>query len=151
MPGTCPGGRIKMIKNILVAFDGSPKSYEAFEFALDMASMCKSVPFFFVLSVIQPPESLYFAEMSDVVAFTTREYESLFRELEKKARARDMAIRTKTLVGHPADKIVKFAREKRCDMIVMGQRGKSAIKGLLLGSVSRRVASAAHCTVTIVK
>lgn len=38
-----------------------------------------------------------------------------------------------------------------CDMICIGQRGKSRIQQWLLGSVSKRVATYAHCTVTIVK
>jgi Kef-type K+ transport system membrane component KefB len=47
------------------------------------------------------------------------------------------------VVGHPAD--------KDCDMIIIGQRGKSRIQTWLLGSVSKRVTSHAPCTVVIVK
>lgn len=36
-------------------------------------------------------------------------------------------------------------------MVILGRRGKSKIEGWLLGSVSKRVATYAPCTVTIVK
>ncbi|MDA8168884.1 MAG: universal stress protein [Nitrospiraceae bacterium] len=140
-----------MVKKILVAFDGSPKSYEAFDFAVGLASSCGSHTGISVLSVVQPPESLYFVESDSMIDAATGHYKELLKELEAKAGQKDLSITTDVAVGHPADRIVKYAKEKGCDLIVMGQKGKSAIEGFLLGSVSRRVATQAHCTVTIVK
>ena len=53
-------------------------------------------------------------------------------------------------VGNPADEIILAAKTRGYDHIVMGSRGISAVKELLLGSVSDRVAREAHCPVTIV-
>ena len=53
-------------------------------------------------------------------------------------------------VGNPADEIILAAKTRGYDHIVMGSRGLSAVKELLLGSVSDRVAREAHCPVTIV-
>lgn len=62
-----------------------------------------------------------------------------------------MEIKAEVAVGHPADQIVRFAKDNKCDMVALGQRGKSKIENWLLGSVSKRVATCAPCTVTIVK
>ncbi len=140
-----------MVKRILVAFDGSDKSYEAFDFALDMAEAGKPAAQIFVVSVVQPPESIYLVQTDDIITGAIAQYKELQKALEEKAKARNLYVKTDVLVGHPADQIVKRAKETLCDMVVVGHKGKSMIEGWLLGSVSRRVASYAHCTVTIVK
>lgn len=59
---------------------------------------------------------------------------------------------TKLLVqGDPADVILDLATSNRADMIVLGSRGLSDFKGLILGSVSHKVSSQAHCTCMTVK
>jgi nucleotide-binding universal stress UspA family protein len=53
--------------------------------------------------------------------------------------------------GRPSKMIVTFAEKKEVDLIVMGAHGTHSDKdGLLLGSVSHRVASLAHCPTLIV-
>ncbi|HSO67560.1 MAG TPA: universal stress protein, partial [Desulfatirhabdiaceae bacterium] len=53
--------------------------------------------------------------------------------------------------GDPAQEILKFARNRKVDMIVMGKGGQGIIKGLLLGSVSRKVCNLAECACVTVK
>lgn len=55
------------------------------------------------------------------------------------------------VVGRPADQIIKYAKDKKCDMVIVGQKGKSKIENWLVGSVSKRVATYSPRTVTIVK
>jgi len=141
-----------MLKKILVAFDGSEQSNKAFDFALEMFRMCSgAAPEIMVLSVAQPPEPIDIVEMDAIIDSATRHYEELFAGLRNKAKAQNAAITTEIVVGHPADQIIKYAAEKKADMVVVGQRGKSKIESWLLGSVSKRVSSYAPCTVTIVK
>ena len=47
--------------------------------------------------------------------------------------------------------ILEYAEEKSIDLIVVGTRGRSGFKRLLLGSVASSVVSYAHCPVMIVK
>lgn len=54
---------------------------------------------------------------------------------------------SEVLHGKPAAEIVKAARERQAHLIVMGARGLSAVGGLLMGSVTRRVIRHAPCTV----
>jgi nucleotide-binding universal stress UspA family protein len=54
-------------------------------------------------------------------------------------------------IGQPADTIVELAARLDASQIIMGSRGLSPVKELLLGSVSDRVVRNAHCPVTIVR
>ena len=141
-----------MLKRIIVAFDGSIQSYAAFEFALDLARECSgAIKEIVVLSVAQPPEPIDIVEMEAVIDNATRHYEDLFKGLREKAKERGLEIKTEVMIGHPAEQIIKYAAESKPYMVIMGQRGKSKIENWLLGSVSKRVATHSHCTVTIVK
>jgi nucleotide-binding universal stress UspA family protein len=58
-------------------------------------------------------------------------------------------IEDRSCPGPPAATLISMAAEREADLIVLGSRGRSAIRGLLLGSVSRRVLAHAPCTVRI--
>lgn len=55
------------------------------------------------------------------------------------------------LDGDPAKCILEYAKQEHADCIVMGSRGLSDIKALLLGSVSQKVTYLAACTCIAVK
>jgi nucleotide-binding universal stress UspA family protein len=58
----------------------------------------------------------------------------------------------KTVVksGHPAEEILKTAKEENVDMIIIGSRGKRT-HTLLLGSVSREIANNAEVPVLVAR
>ena len=62
-----------------------------------------------------------------------------------------VAIKTVLGRGHVIDAIINEAQKRKVDIIVMGSRGLSDIKGYLMGSVSRKVLVHAPCTVLTVK
>lgn len=140
-----------MLNRILIAFDGSEQSYKAFDFALEMSRLCGASSEITVLSVAQPPEPAGLVTVESLFDSATKLYEHLFKGLRDRARKENVAIKTEVVVGHPAHEIIKYATEKKSDMIIAGQRGKSKIANWLLGSVSKRIATHAPCTVTIVK
>ena len=47
--------------------------------------------------------------------------------------------------------LLEYAEEKRIDLIVVGTRGRSGFKKLLLGSIASSVVTYAHCPVLVVK
>ena len=65
----------------------------------------------------------------------------------------DPSVNAETLVGigEPADEIVALAKKQGTTLIVMGSRGQSLARGILLGSVSEKVIRHAHCAVTVVR
>jgi nucleotide-binding universal stress UspA family protein len=55
------------------------------------------------------------------------------------------------LDGDPAKRILEYAKQEHADCIVIGSRGLSDVKALLLGSVSQKVAYLSACTCISVK
>lgn len=53
--------------------------------------------------------------------------------------------------GDPAYEIIKTAKKKRVDLIVMGNRGQGRFSKVFMGSVSTKVCNHAHCTCITVK
>jgi len=53
--------------------------------------------------------------------------------------------------GDPAQIIIEIANRQNYDLIIMGSRGMSAFKELLLGSVSLKVMHHASCPVMVVR
>jgi nucleotide-binding universal stress UspA family protein len=53
--------------------------------------------------------------------------------------------------GDPAEAILDLAAKNKADMIIMGSRGLSDFKGLLLGSISHKVSAQAECSCVTVK
>ena len=60
-------------------------------------------------------------------------------------------IRSETIVGSPADEIIRFAKSNKIDMIIVGSRRLEATSKIkALGSVARKVSKAAECPVMII-
>jgi universal stress protein A len=53
--------------------------------------------------------------------------------------------------GRPAEEVIKFAKENRIDLIILGNVGRSALEAALVGSVARNVANHAPCPVLLVR
>ena len=69
------------------------------------------------------------------------------------ARARKAGARAKTLLlrGMPDQQIIRAARSKKADLIVIGTHGRTGLARLFLGSVASRVVAGAHCPVLTVR
>lgn len=136
-------------KRILVAHDGSKDADHAFETALDFASLCGAR--LQVVSVATPPEPPTRVETEAAIEAATEHYEELFEGMRRRAQARGIDLETRVVVGHPAEQILRLAADTGADLIVVGHRGRSAIREWLFGSTSRRVVSHASCSVLVVR
>ena len=150
--------------HVLIATDGSEGALHAANFLSELVNPA-TVRQVTVLAVISPIESApFFSEMSLAGggALTQETWDSLTQSLntnaqEAAARTRDalthltpnvnMIVRT----GSPAEEIVDAAKHVEADLIVMGSRGLSGVRSVLLGSVSDRVLHLAHCPVLVVR
>lgn len=59
-------------------------------------------------------------------------------------------VKTVVRMGHPAEEILKTAKDEGVDMIIIGSRGKRA-SHLFMGSVSREVANQSEVPVLLIK
>jgi nucleotide-binding universal stress UspA family protein len=149
-----------MFQTILVAVDGSEHARRAVEIASDLAE--KYGASLHLLSVFRPTRlqesthSLVRTNRSLEPQHSDDELQEIAEELLQgaEAEARKHEIRqigSQVKRGHPARTIVATAEELGADLIVLGSRGLGDVSGLLLGSVSHKVASLAKCNVITVK
>ncbi|MAZ04432.1 MAG: universal stress protein UspA [Sneathiella sp.] len=146
-----------MFKTILVPSDGSKGSFEALRKATELQKLTDSE--LLIITVFRH-HSLLEASMSMVRPETPENMDDVMRDYGKEvadaskqfAKSQGCTnVRAFVKSGQPARTIVKFAKERNVDLIVLGGRGHGDLEGLLLGSVSHKVTSLAHCPVMVVK
>jgi len=139
-----------MFKRILLATDGSGHSKEALKYARDLA-LSGDARVFVVHAVslvpVYPGEPWMPQNITDVY---DRGKQLATRAVEELQQAGVEGI-VEVLEGPPADAILRVARIRECDLIVMGCRGRGELTSLLLGSVSHRVLAHARAPVLIVR
>ncbi|OAX48267.1 universal stress protein [Paenibacillus sp. AD87] len=69
-----------------------------------------------------------------------------------KSKLKSAGINSETvhLKGDPAHEILKYAKDTEQQLIIIGSRGLSGIKEMMLGSVSHKVSQLSKCPVLIV-
>lgn len=139
-----------MFNKILLGYDGSPHANRALIVALNLAQKCKAE--IAAVSIAHLPD---FAGTRDEVNGVLEDAQNFFAKALEQAKElasrQGITLNTKIIPGHPADKLVRLAKEEGYDLIVLGARGLSGIKRLILGSVSEAVVRLASCPVLIVK
>ncbi|GBD30026.1 Putative universal stress protein [bacterium HR32] len=138
-----------MFAKVLVGFDGSPASRKALRAALDLAQRYGAAVT--VLAVVRPPEFAELeAEVNAALAEARGPLAEALRWARAEARRAGVSLETRIQAGHPADTLVRVAREEGFDLIVLGRRGLTPVQRWMLGSVSERVLRYAHCPVMVV-
>lgn len=93
-------------------------------------------------------ESLHGTELKEILDKEAGEILDCFKKpLEEKGVT---GIKTVIKAGHPAEEILKTAKEEGADMIIIGSKGKR-MHNIVLGSVGREVANSAEVSVLIAR
>jgi nucleotide-binding universal stress UspA family protein len=147
-----------MVKNILVATDGSDSSNRAVDFATDLAKTYDaSLHAINVIRQIQiPPEMLNMAQVESLGETRLNVLEHIAEQILNSAEKRAIdkgGPAMKKYVGHedPATSISKYAKKHNIDLVVIGTRGLSKVKALLMGSVSRKITEICDVNCLIVR
>jgi nucleotide-binding universal stress UspA family protein len=140
--------------NTLLAVDGSDNAYEAVH-ALKYLARSEQLTLLHALNVPRPAYPMMLPEVAEEIYKTL---EQSIREDGERLLNRVQSLlpmhagpSTKHLrIGSPAEMIVSMAEQQKADLIVMGARGLGPVKERLLGSVSHRILTLAHCATLIV-
>jgi nucleotide-binding universal stress UspA family protein len=144
---------------ILVAIDGSDIAINAATIAIQLAEKYSAE--LVVLHVID--SSIRYESVGDdtfpgyhgsqVVDIALEKGQKLVDEVKQKASENNINIKTEVLlgVGSIVKEIVEYAEKNKIDLIVLGTRGRSGIKKILLGSTASGVVSHSRLPVMVVK
>ena len=142
-----------MLEKIIVATDGSKESLAAAGMA-DRYVAAGLVKELHVLNIAPNFSTnnfeMAFSSTEDLTRLTQNYGQKILKETIRPI-VHPVKIVNKVILGDAAQVICEYAKENNCDMIIMGSRGNSQLKGLLLGSVSTKVLHYAECPVLIVK
>jgi nucleotide-binding universal stress UspA family protein len=74
-------------------------------------------------------------------------------KVKRKAAEKNLKVKTDIVVGitSTVKEIVEYSEKNKMDLIVIGSRGLSGFKKMLLGSVASGVVTYSHCPVLVVK
>jgi universal stress protein A len=141
------------MKRILHPSDFSAGSRPAFEKAIEMVKTNRAtLELLHVMTPVVSIRSTMSPKMYDErVAFANAQARKKMQSLVKRARAAGVKATSTIVEGVAADRIVRVARAKRADLIIMGTHGRTGVTRLLLGSVASRVISSSPCPVLIVR
>jgi nucleotide-binding universal stress UspA family protein len=139
-------------KNILVPLDGSKNSIRGLNMAIGLARQCQAK--IMGICVIQrPPHSAFRSARS--IQYPEKpllqDAQSTLEFAKRHCAQNGILFERKIAFGDPGHIIVKFAKDKKFDIIVMGARGRGALKEIFFGSVSNYVLHKSSIPVLIVK
>jgi nucleotide-binding universal stress UspA family protein len=130
-----------MFRNILVAIDGSPDSDQALTQAIDLAESEHSRLTLFS-AVVVPPAGAYIGAGGSVAATLAHDAEAETEKILRTAAQRvpDQVSLSTVLSSDPVrPALIHQMKEGAHDVVVMGSRGRGAVRSVLLGSVSHYV------------
>jgi nucleotide-binding universal stress UspA family protein len=144
---------------ILVLVDGSKYSITALEHASLLAREYNSeLIALYVLSSKIKYDELFLNEkkmetipsLDKFIELSYIESHNWLNELKEKIHGKlttDVIIAKQSVVTE----IIEYSENNKIDLIVMGTRGRSGLKKLLLGSTAQKIITYAHCPVLVVR
>jgi nucleotide-binding universal stress UspA family protein len=135
---------------VLVATDGSEHSNKALNRAMELAQ--NEGAEITLLSV-----AYYSREDLDEIPLNIQEkLDAQAADALKKAKAlfdaKGIKVETVLEAGYvPANNIISRAEEGKYDLILMGSKGRTGLKGLLIGSTAAKVVASAPCSVAVLR
>jgi nucleotide-binding universal stress UspA family protein len=152
----------QFFSKILVPIDGSEPSFHAARVAVNIANKFNS-ELIIIYVVVSPSKSEYVnltglvtpKQIDMIIENAKKESRNWFKKIEDKVKEENSNIKIsmKVLLTGIAiyGEVIQFAQQENIDLIVIGTRGRSGIKKLLLGSTASGVVTYANCPVLVTK
>jgi len=141
-----------MFERILVGFDGSAHSRRAVEVAGEIAGRFGSTLTIAIVRPTKPTEELARLEALVPIDRDGRSLSSLLDEMRTTALAHGAKVLEPVMLhGEVLDSLLAYLAKNPQDLLVVGSRGLSPGRRLLLGSVSSGLVNTAQCPVLVVR
>lgn len=140
-----------MIGKIVVGFDGSDHSRAAINFFRKIDET-KASEVHLVMVIDFTSLYSYGVDIPQTIydSIRAKDEESLEEEV-KSLKSEGYNAKGVLLEGSPADAIMEYSNKNGVDLIIVGSRGLSSFKSLLLGSVSAKLVHESKTPVLVVK
>jgi len=148
------------MKTIIVPTDFSKCSIEALEFASWLAK--KTGAKLHIINIITSNLYLYAADPMVAAPSYSAVYESYYENIKKVSEKhlekltknkflQNLDITTKSISGmNIHEQIIAYSDKVKADLIIMGSKGASGVKGILIGSNAERVVRFSHRPVIVI-
>jgi nucleotide-binding universal stress UspA family protein len=148
------------IKKILVTIDRSESSKKATEYAISLAKKYDAQ--LIILYVLYSELGFVYSNLlgvttpkaiQDVLETQKNEVQKWFDEVKNKLKTSNISVTDKIIISASSivGEIVAFADKEKIDLIILGTRGRTGFKKLLLGSVAEGVVTHSSCPVMVVR
>jgi nucleotide-binding universal stress UspA family protein len=130
-----------MFHNILVALDGSPAADKALTEAIDLASS-ENAQLTLFTAIVPPPIGAYYGAAGDAVTTIINDAKAEAEAIVQRARDTvpdDVSVTTVVSMDPVLPALLGQIEEGGHDLVVMGSRGRGAVRSALLGSTSHYV------------
>jgi nucleotide-binding universal stress UspA family protein len=93
------------------------------------------------------------SSLNDLNLEAKQEAEKWFKEINKRAEKMNVQVKTEVVftVISIIEGILTYAEKENIDLIIIGSKGKSGWKKLIVGSVASGISTYAHCPILIVR
>ena len=147
------------ISKILIAIDGSEHSFKASEYALELAKSLGAQIYAVTVTYIPASDHLSQKEVlskslvEDSSNNSMKDAGNWFENFTQNANEDNIQLKTELInSARPVDYVIlEYAEEQKIDLIVVGTKGRTRFKKLLLGSIASSIVTYAHCPVMVVK
>jgi nucleotide-binding universal stress UspA family protein len=136
-------------KRILVPLDGSKNSIRGLDHAIYLARQCGAT--ITGITVIERLPVREFRTTQYPEKHLLMDAEGTMAFAKKHAAQNGIMFEKKITFGDPGFMITKFAKDKKFDAIVIGARGRGALREIFFGSVSNYVLHKSSVPVLVVK
>ena len=139
----------KKIKKILIPLDGSKNSIRGLDEGIYIARQCQAT----ITGLYVIP--IYPRNLADAIIpfqmHLTKETKKSMAYAKTRCAQKGIVFKSKIIFGSPTMEIEEISRKKKFDIIVIGSRGQSGLKGAFLGSVANAIVHKSKVPLLVVK
>ena len=145
---------------IVVGIDGSEESMKAAEYAISIAKLYNAelnaitvltsdIGYIYSSPGVESPP----LTVKEIVLLAGDEAKKWFDEIKEKANKKGIQLKTESIVAKKSllNTILEYVEEHNINLVVVGTRGRSGIKKMLLGSIASGLITYSPCPVLVIK